>query len=455
MNSIEVNQFKNHIKKQLLHKESLTRSGALTQNLARFYPMSGVNMPERAKRLARYVESRIRAGVWPYRLKIIDTVEANLMVENENGERFDGVNFTTVDYLGLATHPKLLSVAHEALDKFGIHSCSSGPLLGNHRPSEQLRVATAEFVKCPYVFLFPNGWSSAFGAITSVVRKSDFVVIDELAHQSLQQASYASTDNVHKFPHLDNTAAEAVIREIRTKAPNSGILVVTEGLYSMDGDTPDFTGLINICRTYNAYLCVDVAHDLGTTGPEGTGSLGRQGVLDQVDIICGAYSKAFGAIGGFVATKHQGFHWHIGCFAGPYTYATALSPMSAAVANAAISLVRSPEGDLLREKLAANARRMRELCTNNGLVTLGSDSPIVPVIIGSESIARVAGTLGFERGLLCTVLEFPVVKQKQARFRLSMTPNHTESHMQKAVSVIMDAIQTAKQIVIDLRTQEQ
>jgi 7-keto-8-aminopelargonate synthetase-like enzyme len=434
-----------------LNLQALARPGVLTQNLARFFHMSGRDLPGRTQRLLRYVMDRMEAGVWQYRVRILSENGKHLTVESGEGNRFQGIDFTRYDYLGLTKHPAIRAAAHEAIDRFGVHSCSSGPLMGNSPASEQLRDATAEFLGIPYVLLFPSGWSASFGAITSIVRKGDYVVMDELAHQSLQQGAYAATDNVRKFPHLDNTGAEAVLREIRAEAPDAGILLVTEGLYSMDGDTPDLAALVKICRAYEASICVDVSHDLGGSGPGGTGSLGSAGVLDEVDMVCGGFSKVFGTPGGFLATKHVGFFCHAGCFAGSYTYAAAMSPVAASIAHAAMKILRGPEGDELRGKLATVGARAHQICAASGLTTFGTGAAIVPILIGPESVARVAGALAFERGVLSMVLEFPVVKQHQARFRLSMSVNHTEQDIQQAAPVLVSAIADARRIVGEIR----
>jgi 7-keto-8-aminopelargonate synthetase-like enzyme len=433
-----------------LNLAALARPGVLTQNLARFFHMTGRDLPGRTERLTRYVMDRIEAGVWQYRVRILSENGKHLTVESGEGNQFQGIDFTRYDYLGLTKHSAIRAAAHDAIDRFGVHSCSSGPLMGNSQASEQLQAATSEFLGIPHVLLFPSGWSASFGAITCIVRKGDYVVMDELAHQSLQQGAYGATDNVRKFPHLDNAGAEAVLREIRTESPDAGILVVTEGLYSMDGDTPDLAGLVQICRAYDAGICVDISHDLGATGPGGTGSLGSAGVLNEVDIVCGGFSKVFGTPGGFLATRHFGFYCHAGCFAGSYTYAAAMSPVAASIAHAAMKILRGPEGDVLRGKLAAVGSRAREICAASGLTTFGTGSAIVPVLIGPEAVARVAGALAFERGVLSMVLEFPVVKLHQARFRLSMGVSHTEQDLRQAATVLISAIADAKRIVSEI-----
>ena len=434
-----------------LNLQALARPGVLTQNLARFFHMSGRDLPARTQRLTRYVVDRIEAGVWQYRVRILSENGKHLTVESGEGNRFQGIDFTRYDYLGLSKHPAIRAAAHDAIDRFGVHSRSSGPLMGNSPAAEQLRDATAEFLSVPHVLLFPSGWSASFGAITSIVRKGDYVVMDELAHQSLQQGAYAATDNVRKFPHLDNAGAETVLREIRAESPDAGILLVTEGLYSMDGDTPDLAGLVRMCRAHDAGICVDISHDLGASGPGGTGSLGSAGVLNEVDLVCGGFSKVFGTPGGFLATKHVGFFCHAGCFAGSYTYAAAMSPVAASIAHAAMNVLRGPEGDGLRAKLATVGARAREVCTAHGLTTFGTGAAIVPVFIGEESVARVAGALAFERGILSMVLEFPVVKQHQARFRLSMGVDHTEQDIGQAATVLASAIADARRIVSEIR----
>ena len=224
--------------------------------------------------------------------------------------------------------------------------------MGNTDDSALLKAEISDFLSMNHVFLCPTGWAAAYGAITGIIRQKDFIVMDDLAHSSFQQGSYAATvkDNVIKFNHLDNQDLEAKLNEIRSSAKNASILVITEGLYSMDGDYTDFSQFVSICKEYNATTLVDVAHDLGCTGADGTGTLGIFNALKDIDIVVGSFSKSFGTNGGFIATHNESLSWAIKAFGSSYTYSTAMSPVQVAIARKALQIIRSSEGEKLRLK---------------------------------------------------------------------------------------------------------
>lgn len=430
----------------LLDPEDSDVGPLLGKSMGRFFPGSG-SMEERNQALYDWVAQRSAQGVWPYGLITLTPPGPVAQVRHASGAEVEGINLTAVDYLGLTNHPALREAAIQAIHEFGVHTPSSGPLMGNSQASCELEGKLARLLGKEYVFLCPTGWAAAFAALSGVVRKDDYVVMDELAHQCLQQAAYGTTPHVHLFRHLDNGHLEERLREIRAEDPSAGVLVVTEGLFSMDGDAPDFKELVTIAKRYDALTLVDVAHDLGAMGPQGSGTIGAQGMLDEVDIIAGSFSKALGTNGGFVANRSAALQWAQLCFGGPYTYSTAMSPIQVAVANRAMDLVTGQEGDELRGKLMANVEFVREGAQRRGLQLFGAPSPIVPVFIGKETHSRVAGMLSFQAGLVATCLEFPVVQRGAARYRLSLSPNFSREELTKALDIVEGSIQEAARML--------
>jgi glycine C-acetyltransferase len=295
----------------------------------------------------------------------------------------------------------------------------------------------------PHVFLAPTGWSAAFAAVAGIVRREDHVVMDVLAHQCLQQAAYGSTKQVHLARHLDVGHMEEIVTSIRATDADGGIVLITEGLFSMDGDAPDFRALVDVARRFDALTVVDVAHDLGALGPGGSGSLGAQRVLSDIDVVTGAFSKSFGTTGGFVATHDPNLYWAQLCFGGPYTYSTALSPVQVAVARSALAVSAGPEGDVRRATLMQNVHHTRAGAEARGLRLLGAPSPIVPVHIGGEALSRLAGRASFKAGLLATCLEFPVVSRNEARYRLSLSPEFSIDMLDRALDIIRASLDEA------------
>jgi glycine C-acetyltransferase len=422
-------------------KALLTADGVLTKGQMRYFNPAADYILDRFQDLEGWYRRRLEAGVMSHRLQVQGDPGTHTKVRDLAGREFEGINLSTVDYMGLSNHPALKQAAQTALSEKRLHSINTGPLLGNSPESGALEAQIAAHLRHDYGMLFPTGWAASFSAVAAIARPDDYILIDEYAHQSLKQGAYASCNNVIKFKHLDNAEVSTRLARIRAEAPNAGVLVVTEGLYSMDGDAPNIKELLAICKGGRAALVVDICHDLGCTGPQGTGTLGTQGILGDPDlIVVGAFSKTFATNGGFLTTSHLGVLFAAFSFAGPYTYSTSLSPMQVAIARAGLDLAAGPEGDERRARLASNIQVTRARAAEHGILAYGAPSPIVSLHVGAENIARLACAKAFHEGLVTTILEYPVVSRGKARFRLSMSPEHDHETLIKAVDTIAACI---------------
>jgi len=306
-----------------------------------------------------------------------------------------------------------------------------------------LEQAIAALVQLDHVALFPTGWGAAFGAITALVQAGDHVVIDQFAHASLRQGASAATGNILVNRHLDAAHVRELVAGIRARDTANGILVVTEGLFSMDSDTPDIATLQALCHEFNATLLVDVAHDLGALGPDGGGCIAEQGMLGKIDIVMGAFSKTFASNGGFVAVGTRAAKRHLQLYAGPHMFSNALSPVQSAVILACIDIVRGEEGEQLRADLLRNVTLMRQLLGDQGHHCMGMPSAIVPVLIGSEPVSRLVGKLLFRQSVFVNQVEFPGVPLGASRLRLQLMANHNSQQIRRAATVIDQSIARA------------
>ncbi|WP_240359562.1 aminotransferase class I/II-fold pyridoxal phosphate-dependent enzyme [Pyxidicoccus trucidator] len=363
----------------------------------------------------------------------------------ERGISYQGLNFGSQDYLGLSTHPEVVAAGHRAIEQYGLHSAGSAMFGGNTPPALMLEKALAEHLQMPHVVLFSTGWSAGFGAISGLVRPDDHVVMDALSHQSLQQGAAAATQNVSRVPHLNNRAMRRKLQEIRARDTRNGVLVVTEGLFSMDSDVPRLEELQSICHEFNATLLVDVAHDLGALGPRGTGSLGVQGLLGKVDLVVGTFSKTFGSTGGFMATRSPAVRQFVRIMGGPHIFSNALLPLQAAVVLESLRIVRSEEGEALRAKARENSLALRGAFLERGIQCLGEPSNVVPVPVGDPKVARLASKLVLERGVSANLVEYPAVRVRDSRFRVLVMSSHTPEQVRRAAEVISGAIEEAGQ----------
>jgi len=416
----------------------------LSRNLAEFAAPQGRDLLGRTEGFAAWADARRDVGLWPYNRSLDSTPGPEARTFDEAGRPLLGRNFGSQDYLSLGSHPAVRDAVLRALDEFGPHSASSGILQGNTRLSRELERGLADFLELENVILFPTGWGAGFGSISGLVRPYDYIVLDKLAHACLQAGAYSATNRVVRNAHNDVGSVRERLEEIRRDDPDAAVLVVTEGLFSLDSDSPSIELLQEACNEFEATLMVDVAHDLGALGPGGTGRIGIEGMLGKVDLVMGSFSKTFASNGGFLASNRRSAIDFVRAFGNTGTFSNALSPTQAAVVTTALDIVRSPEGDRLREDLMRAVHAIREAFSEGGVECLGAPSAIVIVPVGDEAVARVAARLLVDRGVLVNVFEFPAVAIGAARFRLQMMAAHTEVIVREAAGVVAQAVRDAR-----------
>jgi 7-keto-8-aminopelargonate synthetase-like enzyme len=356
----------------------------------------------------------------------------------------EGINFGSQDYLGLSAHPAIHMAALDALRAFGPHSASSPILQGNTQISRRLEESLAEFLNTEQVLLFPTGWAAGFGTIVGLVRHEDHIVIDRLAHACLVQGATSATRRISFFKHNDTTSLRRRLQGIRAKDTENSVLVVTEGLFSMDSDSPDIFTIQGICREFDAVLLVDVAHDLGASGPNGTGQIGIQKMLGEVDLVMGSFSKTFASNGGFLACHEDSVKQFVGFYGGPHVFSNALSPIQPAVANESLRVIRDGEGELLRNQALRNINRLRDSFKKLGLQCLGEPSNVVMVSVGDEALAKLTSGFLEKNGLIANLVEFPAVAKGKARFRLQVMATHTPEQIDEAVEIFYASLNEAR-----------
>ena len=360
-----------------------------------------------------------------------------------------GLNFGSQDYLSLSYHPALRQAAIEAIETYGVHVGGSPALMGNTEASARLERELSKWLQLKDCALFPTGWGAGYGAIRALTRVRDHVVIDQLAHASLFEGARAATRNVHVFAHLSLTALEETLQTIRARRPSAGILVVTESLFSMDSDVRDLRAHQEMAHRYGATLLLDMAHDLGSIGPNGLGALEEQDMLGKVDVVMGSFSKSFASNGGFVASNEEGLKLAIRFGCGPHTFSNALSPAQATVVLKSLEIVQSPDGLARRQRLYANAVRLRVGIQKLGLTVLGVPSAVVPVLTGGTSRCRAISSCLLAGGGIANAVEYPAVPRNGARLRVQVMADHTESDIDQFIEVLrMAQIEADKMLLV-------
>lgn len=417
--------------------------GTLKGSLREYRVVEGADLLKRVDGFYKWQDARRRDGYWPYGRSTEVGPRAVCAVADDAGRKSEGVNFGSQDYLGLSNHPSIRAAAHEAIDAYGVHSAGSAAFMGNTGHSIALEKKISEFLNMERVVLYPTGYAAGAGVIKGLVRSSDYIVMDALAHACLQDGAAAATKNVYLFRHLDTVSVRRWLAQIRAKDTANGILVVTEGLFSMDSDTPDIMAMQELCHEFNATLMVDVAHDLGCLGEDGRGHIGMQKMLGKVDIVMGSFSKTFASNGGFVACPSRSVQQYLRYFSTPGTFSNALSPIQAAVALKAFEIVDSAEGRILRQTLMANILALRNGLGEAGFELYGDPSAIVSVKMGTEATARLVSRQLTDLGLVANMVEYPAVPKGAARFRLQVMATHTPRQIEAAVACMKAGFEIA------------
>lgn len=415
----------------------------LRGSLADFARPDGPDLVARTHALVPWLEARHAAGVLPYGRAVRGGIGPQAEAHASSSWSGPGLNFASQDYLSLASHPAVHEAAVQAIRTSGVHSGGSAALQGHSVASRALEQELGAHLHCEHVVLFSTGWGAAFGAVTALVRPDDHVVMDRLAHASLQAGAAHATPNVHRVAHLSTEAVAERLAAIRATDAAHGILVITEGLFSMDSDSPDLAALQAVCHAQGATLLVDVAHDLGALGPGGTGHIGRSGLLGTVDVVMGSFSKTFAANGGFVATRHAGVRAYVEAYGGPHVFSNALSPVQVATVRAALQIVRSAEGDARRKHLGDAVGALRHTLAAAGLTVLGDPSAVVPVLIGATATARLACREVLDAGVLVNLVEYPAVGVRAARLRLQVQADHTSAMAVAAAERVIAGVEAA------------
>lgn len=418
---------------------------ALTGSVRDFRELQGTDLITRVGSFYEWQELRRQRRLWPYSKSTQKPPLSVCTALDDSGLKFTGLNFATQDYLGLSSDPEITEVAKAVIDEYGVHSAGSSALAGNTKYSLRLEETISEFLNLNHTTLYPTGWAAGYGVIKGLIRPSDHVVMDVLSHACLQEGANSATPNVYMHGHLNLESVRRHLKRIREKDTKNAILVVTESLFSMDSDTPDLQALQNLCDDHEATLLVDAAHDLGAMGPGGRGFIGTQDMSGKIDIVMGSFSKTFASNGGFVSCKSPAVKQYLKFFGSSATFSNALSPVQAATVTKAFEIVQSERGRQLRSLLMTRIGQLRDALTAANLQVMGNPSPIVPVLVGDEALARLVSRRLPALEVIANLVEYPAVAKGGARLRLQMMPTHSIENVQALASRLRTAIDLAQE----------
>jgi glycine C-acetyltransferase/8-amino-7-oxononanoate synthase len=345
----------------------------------------------------------------------------------------DYISFSSNNYLGLASHPKVKESAINAIKFYGCGAGASRLIVGTMELHTKLEERIAQFENKPAAILFCTGYVANVGVITSIVRPGDAVIIDHLNHASIVDAARLSGAKLLVYPHKDMKKLENILKRYKEYARR---LIVTDTVFSMDGDFAPLSEIVRLAKKYDAMTMVDEAHATGVIGETGRGVCEYYGVSKDIDIIMGTLSKAVGSLGGFVVGSGELISY-LHNKARSFIYTTALPPAVCAASMAAFDIIEGePE---LRHKFWERVAIVRDGLLGLGYNLVSTDSHIMPILIGSEKTAMEMSRYLYENGVLVPGIRYPTVEKGNARLRITVMVTHTRKDITKLLSVLEEA----------------
>ena len=358
---------------------------------------------------------------------------------DKNGKEF--LVFGTNNYLGLTHHPEVIKASKEAND-FGTSSTGSRLTTGASFEARELENNLSEFKNTESTLIFNTGYMANLGVIYAITKENDVIFSDQLNHASIIDGTKISKASVRIYKHKDTSDLENLIKKELKANPESNFFIVTDGVFSMDGDIAPLPELVEIANKYNCCLIIDDAHATGAIGKTGKGTVeyfkdktGKD-LSEFVDLQIGTLSKALASEGGFVCGKKVYIDYLINK-SRPFIFSTALSPATIASANKALILLKDNNEEYLNN-LNENTKLMRKLLSNAGLNIVEGETPIIPIIIGSADLANRFSKELEKEGILVSAIRPPSVPKGQSRLRLTIMATHTKEEIEYTADKIIN-----------------
>jgi 8-amino-7-oxononanoate synthase len=366
----------------------------------------------------------MEAGDYPYFIPLSDTEGTEVTID---GRKL--IMIGSNNYLGLTTHPKVREAAIEAVRQYGTSCTGSRFLNGSLRLHNQLEEELADFVGKEAALVFSTGYQVNVGTISALVGRGDVVITDKEDHASIVDGCQMALGEMLRFRHSDMNSLE---RALSRCEPDQGKLVVIDGVYSMGGDIAPLPDIVSLCQKYGARLMVDDAHAVGVLGDCGRGTADYYGVTDGVDLIMGTFSKSFASLGGFLAGDDAVIHY-VQHHARSLIFSASMPAANVAACLAALDIMRSDPG--LSQRVCDIAARMREGYQALGYNTGGSETPVVPIIIGDDDKTFMMWRALFDAGVYTNPVIPPAVPPSKSLLRTSYMATHTDQQMERVLGL--------------------
>ena len=361
---------------------------------------------------------------------------ARIMVRDSLGQSRSVLNFCANNYLGLAGDSRVAAAAAEAALKFGAGLSSVRFICGTQSIHKELEAALADYLGYEDAILFPAAFDANGGLFEPLLEEQDAIVSDSLNHASIIDGVRLCKARRYRFANGDMAGLAQTLEEARQAGART-IAIASDGVFSMDGHVANLQEIVRLAERFDAVVMVDDCHATGFLGPQGRGSAAFHRVEGKIDLLTGTLGKALGgAMGGFVAARKEVVAL-LRQRARPYLFSNALAPSVCGAALKAIEIARSPEGDVLRAQLFANAERFRAAMTAEGFNLLPGQHPIVPVMLGDARLAQQFAAQLLDEGIYVIGFSYPVVPKGQARIRTQMSAAHTFDQIDQAVDALV------------------
>ncbi len=393
--------------------------------------LDGEDLFDKTKRLDEVLSSNIMTGNEALGMVTMNKVQPESGIKEKNGHVHNVIMLGSNSYLNLSTHPQVMEGARQALEKFGYGMGAVSNYAGITDIHKELEKRIAKFYGAEDSIVFPSGYGANIGIISALCSKNDVIINDAANHASIFDGCMLSGADIKVFPHRDMKGLERILSRIPDE--KTGRLIITDGVFSMDGDMAPLDKIVELAEKYNCRLMVDDAHGVGVVGPTGRGTSEYYGVMDKIDLNVGMLSKGPGGLGGYCAASRQIIQY-LRLYARSYFFSTALPASVAGGLNEAFKLLEADNAG--REKLWQNTEYLKSKLLENGFDIGHSQSAVVPVMIYSEPILFEMYEKLRQRGVYVNIVTYPAVRRKECRLRLCTMKDLTFKQIDKAVEII-------------------
>ncbi|MFK7886160.1 MAG: glycine C-acetyltransferase [Gammaproteobacteria bacterium] len=372
-------------------------------------------------------------GLFKTERVITSPQDANIAVTDADGQAHNVINLCANNYLGLANHPALIEAGKAALDRYGFGMASVRFICGTQSVHKELEAALSDFLGTEDTILYPSCFDANGGLFETLLGPDDAVISDALNHASIIDGIRLCKAQRHRFAHNDMADLE---EKLKSTASARTRLIATDGVFSMDGTVAQLDKITQLAERYDAMIMMDDCHATGFLGSGGRGTHEYHNVVGKIDLLTGTLGKALGGAAGGYISGHQVLIDWLRQRSRPYLFSNTLAPVIAATSLKVLDMIR--DGNALREQLIDNTRYFRTAMTDAGFTLLPGDHPIVPVMLGSESLASDMADRLLAKGLYVIGFSFPVVPRGQARIRTQMCASHTRAQLEQSVQAFID-----------------